>query len=431
MSSSSPFEGQLCCAICGDAIPPATSEESTGATKWQTQAVLLSDPAREFEQLEVHYRGGKRRDAPRLDLRTPTEIRKDRARVIEGNRLRIIPSAGDGQATEEGGEDEEEEGVLANVTYGREVDGQYVSTPYYIAAHEACLEVAEDAMRHSPHDIVVRDLRTLWKVLRVRFDVDDSYYMSTVTGAVSRPQRVELPHAYYMPFRAPGAAAQSGTRGQGGAGLERWEAAYPLQVPNLTSAILENLKTLPPAATPHPGAIAFRRRFLALPPELRDHVCSFLAPRSGMPGVCNGLLPQWVWRDVFLDGECLPFLQDLDSSVVEDFCAQWGQERATREPNWELLVRKLSQEAWSVWDAESSTLKVPNGLRNRRRVWKLVEEMYVGDLVPVKRAMRVGSDAVAVPRYWDRRGGLVYPVVRVNAGSKDSKQQSALGAGFR
>lgn len=193
MSGLAPYEGQLCCAICGDAILPPTPEP-TEATRWQTEAVLLSDPAQEFEKLEEHYRGGKKRNAPRLDFRTEQQIRKYRARVIEGNRLRVITAEEDHAAR-----DWEE--VQANHSYGREANGEWALMPYYIATHGACLEVAEDAMRRSPHDIVVRDLRTLWKVLRMRFEVDDSYYMSTVTGTVARPQRVPLPHGYYMPFR--------------------------------------------------------------------------------------------------------------------------------------------------------------------------------------------------------------------------------------
>ncbi|KAI1371950.1 hypothetical protein F4677DRAFT_434097 [Hypoxylon crocopeplum] len=418
MSSSAPYEGQLCCAICGDAILPHTAEP-TEATRWQREAVLLSDPAREFEQLEEHYRGGKRRNAPRLDLQTTQEIQKDRAHVIEGDRLCII-TANEEDGSESGLEQEE---IVANFSYGRGENGEWASTLYSIATHESCLEVAETVICCSPHEIAVRDLRTLWKVLRMRFEVDDNYYMSTVIGDVVRPQRIQLPHGYYMPFRpsqmmpefsphGSSSAAPVSTEGQ----VDRWEAADPLRVLDVTSAILENLKTLPPARNAAPQAVAFQKQFLALPPELRDHICSLLVSRNGMPIVCNGLLPQWVWREVLLSGECLPFMPKLEVAIVENFCIQWDREHTNQEPNWELLVRKLSQEAWSVWDAESSSLKVPNGLRNRRRIWQLVEEMYVGDLVPMKRTTQLGNDTVAVPRYWDQGGKPVYPVTRVNAG---------------
>ncbi|XXH01239.1 arginine metabolism regulation protein II [Hypoxylon texense] len=421
MSGWSSYEGQLCCAICGDAILPPTPEPSA-SLKWQTEAVLLSDPDQEFEQLERHYRGGKKRDAPRLDPHVGHGIRKDRAQVIGGDRLRILPAE---KEDTEGGQDREHE-VRANNSYIYEVNDQWAVTPYHIATHGACLEVAEDVMHRSPHDIVVRDLRTLWKVLRMRFEVDDSYYMSTVTGAVSRPQRVQLPHGYYMPFRSSRLASgdpsieQNATDSSGG-DHERWEASYPLFVPDLTSAILENLGTLPPVMAAIPESLAFQRQFLALPPEMRDHVCSFLVSRNGMRSTCNGRLPQWVWRDVLLIGQCLPFLPEIDVSVVEDFCSQWEEQHPGKEPNWEFLVRRLSQEDWSIWDAESSSLKVPNGLRNRRRIWQLVEEMYVGDLVSVQRATHHGTDHVAVPRYWDRAGELMYPVIRVNVGSEGTR----------
>lgn len=218
MSASASYEGQLCCAICGDAILPLAPDPSE-ALRWQVDAVLLSDPDEEFEQLELHYRGGKKRNAPRLDLRAEQEIRKDCACVIEGDRLRILIS-------DEAGGDRSAE-VQANNSYICEENGQWTDTPYYIATHSACLEVAEDAMRRSPHDIVVRDLRTLWKVLRMRFEVDDSHYMSTVTGAVARPQRIQLPHGYYMPFRPPPIAGWHPPGDQddvaaSGSELERW-----------------------------------------------------------------------------------------------------------------------------------------------------------------------------------------------------------------
>ncbi|KAI1385359.1 uncharacterized protein F4822DRAFT_342171 [Hypoxylon trugodes] len=414
MSSLEGYEGRLCCAICGDAILSLTSKLDE-ETRWQADAVLISDPTRGFEQLEEHYRGGKRQDAPQLNLRTAQDIRKDRARLTEGDCLRIV----DAEDNLDPGDE-----VRANYSYGREENGEWASTPYSIATHAACLEVAESAMRRSPHDIVVRDLRTLWKVLRMRFEVDDSYYMSTVSGTVSRPQRIRLPHSYYIAFRpsdmiagySPNDAADLSSGP--GSKISRWEAAYPLHVPNATSAILENLNTLPPASTAIPEAVSFQKKFLGLPRELQDHICSFLVSRNGMPNVCNGLLPQWVWREVLLGGKCLPFMQDIDVTIVDEFCAQWGRNRKDQEPNWELLVRKLSQEAWGIWDAENSILKVPNGLRNRRRIWKLVEEMYVGDLVPVKRVTGMNSDAVAVPRYWDERGELVHPVARVSVGSR-------------
>ncbi|KAI2471117.1 hypothetical protein F4781DRAFT_388132 [Annulohypoxylon bovei var. microspora] len=412
MSSPAPHEGKLCCAICGDAILTPTSKLSS-AEKWQTEAVLLSDPDWEFEQLEEHYRGGKTKNVERLDIPTTRGIRKDRARVIKKDRLQIIATDGGGDTS-----DQQEE-VKSNRSRGRMENGDLVVTPYYIATHGACLEVAETAMRRSPHDIAVRDLRTLWKVLRMRFKVDDSYLIGTTVDFVASPRRIQLPHGYYMPFRpAPVFLGSSPNEGISQK-AERWEAAYPLHVPDVTSAVLENLKSLPPATAAIPEAVSFQKRFLALPPELRDHVCSFLASRNGMPGVCNGLLPQWVWREVLLRGECLPFLRDLDIAVARAFCAQWNRDHGNREPNWELLVRKLSQEAWSIWDAESSSLKVPNGLRNRRRIWQLVEEMFVGDLVPVKRVTPMHSDHVAVPRYWDERGGLMHPVVKVRVGFRD------------
>lgn len=55
-------------------------------------------------------------------------------------------------------------------------------------------------------------------------------------------------------------------------------------------------------------------------------------------------------------------------------------------------------------------LRVPNGLRNRRRIWQLVEGMFVGDVLPVARG---GRPQPTMPKYWDEDGEPVYPILRV------------------
>lgn len=50
--------------------------------------------------------------------------------------------------------------------------------PYYISVHEACLDIAERVAARPRHGVYVQSLRTLWKVLRMRFDAADNEVMA-------------------------------------------------------------------------------------------------------------------------------------------------------------------------------------------------------------------------------------------------------------
>ncbi|KAI0165350.1 hypothetical protein GGR52DRAFT_558411 [Hypoxylon sp. FL1284] len=402
----------LGCSICGDIIPWLGAEPSV-ASRWQREAVLLSDPDQEFEQLERYYEGNEWHHKPRPELRVELAIRKDDARS-HGYLFGIL-------ATE--GESLWASWVKPYINaHVHERNGKPYYIPYYITTHGACIAVAEDVMRRSPHDIVVRDLRTLWKVLRMRFQVHDCYPADTPPGTVMPPPQIQLPHNYYIPRRTSPATTGNSFDGRDGIhnspnGLERWEAFYPLHVPHLTLAILDNLRTMPPGPKDTPETIDFRNKFLTLPTELRDHICSFLVSRNGLPDTCNGFLPQELWLELLLAGKILPFLPEIDADAINDFCLLWDKDHQGSEPNWELLVRRLSQEDWSGGDdTENSSLKVPSGLRNRRRIWRLVEDMYVGDLMPVQRTADPCANPVTLKRYWDYNGRLASPVAQVSVG---------------
>jgi len=53
--------------------------------------------------------------------------------------------------------------------------------------------------------------------------------------------------------------------------------------------------------------------------------------------------------------------------------------------DWELLVRKISQLA--IHEPDDTTLKLPLALRNRRRVWRLLEEARLDDIAGPERKM--------------------------------------------
>lgn len=79
--------------------------------------------------------------------------------------------------------------------------------------------------------------------------------------------------------------------------------------------------------------------------------------------------PSW-WCSSILSKRALPWLWDLDVNVVrtKEQEGNW---------NWELLVRKLTQ--LEIHEPGDTSLELPLQLKNRRRIWRLLEEARVGD----------------------------------------------------
>lgn len=158
----------------------------------------------------------------------------------------------------------------------------------------------------------------------------------------------------------------------------------------------------------------FHKRFLALPQELQDHITSFLDTTTPLPNHLTRLLPGEYWRHILVYGRQLPFLWDLDVAAIE---------KADPNRDWEHLVRVLSLPFERCYDGSPPILarvytyhdlNVSDRLRNRRRIWQLVEEMFVGDVLPVsKRPWDPALSPPTMPRYWDEYGEPVYPIVRV------------------
>ncbi|ETS73863.1 hypothetical protein PFICI_14809 [Pestalotiopsis fici W106-1] len=391
----------LFCSICGGPLRPPTQVDGTqwsDEVKWQTKVVLLSDPVKEFEKLEEHYRAGKRKNIEQAHFDIDQDIRQDAATATWSNTCTVTGSG---------------EEYPPNWLAGFDEFGQAYPIPYSIAVHEACVEVALGVMRKSQNNVRVRSLRTLWRVLRTRYDARDNEYMGTVEWA--GPQYIVMENGYYMPLGfADDFSVWDGDDAH-------WVVADPLNIPSLTSQIIANTGTLQPSSV-NPGAKAFSESFLALPQELQDRIVWFMGSFEGLSPRCTGLLPQETWQHILLDGRYLPFLWDLDVPAIENFCSSLAA-RST-EINWELLVRKLSKGVWTNWrhhetleaDLELfcySNMNVPNGLRNRRRIWQLVEEMYVGDVLPVRRSWVNSKQLPTMPLYWDEYGDAAYPVVRV------------------
>jgi hypothetical protein len=117
-------------------------------------------------------------------------------------------------------------------------------------------------------------------------------------------------------------------------------------------------------------------------PEMRLAIIDSLFPLRNLPLQCTRLLDQSYWKEILVSGRLLPFLWDLDLDLIK---AKESQQPGQREWDWERLVRQLSQSGFLDYSAKAAQAchhlhPVPFGLRNRRRIFRILEEMELGDI---------------------------------------------------
>lgn len=84
---------------------------------------------------------------------------------------------------------------------------------------------------------------------------------------------------------------------------------------------------------------------------------------------CTAQSSSSAWREEFVRGY-LPWLWDLEINAVAH---KEASKPAEREWNWELLVRQLAQV--NLHEPRAILDNLPMGLRNRRRIWRLAEDI--------------------------------------------------------
>lgn len=115
------------------------------------------------------------------------------------------------------------------------------------------------------------------------------------------------------------------------------------------------------------------------------------------PLACNRLLRPFLWRRALLTQDIFPWLWDIKRPVQAGH--NLGKEES-QDPNhevegleifeyttyelpdekwdWELLVRQWAQK--DIFEPGNYRQDVHLALRNRRRIWRILEEMRVGDV---------------------------------------------------
>ncbi|KAH1577985.1 hypothetical protein KXW39_008236 [Aspergillus fumigatus] len=118
-------------------------------------------------------------------------------------------------------------------------------------------------------------------------------------------------------------------------------------------------------------------------PEGLHMVFKNLHPLINPPQTCTRSLPARLWRDLLFYGLVLPWLWDLDVSALQSCPATSDAVDVPTfeaEEVWdgERLVRTLAQV--DVFEPGQPLEHAPLRLRNRRQIWRLLEEAEDGDI---------------------------------------------------
>ncbi|KAE8380574.1 hypothetical protein BDV26DRAFT_279480 [Aspergillus bertholletiae] len=108
----------------------------------------------------------------------------------------------------------------------------------------------------------------------------------------------------------------------------------------------------------------------ALPNELQDMFYNNLHPFVNPMQICDRSLPSWMWRDMLFNQQDYPAISNTDDDVPT-----YGAEGVW---NWERLVRTLAQV--EVFEPGNPLQHAPLRLRNRRRIWRILEKAKDEDI---------------------------------------------------
>ncbi|CEI63628.1 hypothetical protein FVEN_g6758 [Fusarium venenatum] len=254
----------------------------------------------------------------------------------------------------------------------------------YVGIHKSCEQLLQRVISASPN-AKVRSIGEFWLTLErrcARSKMEDSGDIGMhFTPFIPNPQPGK-PFScglerYYVP---------SPTLYLFGNEWNGWWNEDPIAIPNLTTALIENLEHAPEPSSQLPEDLGqLTNHVEALPQKVKAHIYSlFQYGQSSLE--CTYLIPQSVWKQFFFQ---IPFLWDLDAQAVYH---KTGKETAEIEKwNWEKISRQVMSPAQIstheaqednnlVWSYEKVGLRVPGGFTNRRRIWQILEEMYPNDV---------------------------------------------------
>ncbi|KAH8678383.1 hypothetical protein BX600DRAFT_507334 [Xylariales sp. PMI_506] len=235
----------------------------------------------------------------------------------------------------------------------------------YLVTHRACLQLAhrfidgreevQDTFNMRPED-EISCIKQLWEVLYRR--------MPASLPSISEYILAE-PHDYFGGRRCRNVYWEPDDDIQYGQLLE----ADPVETPNVTESILQNLE-------PEPSDHAKK--------TLTDDNKVYVQERPTGNSVGEQVYghphhSQGWWCDALADGKLFAWLWDLDKEAIRT-------KQRDGDWDWERLARSFSQV--DIYEPTNATLDLPLGLRNRRRIWRVLEEARLDDVASHVTAAR-------------------------------------------
>lgn len=168
----------------------------------------------------------------------------------------------------------------------------------------------------------------------------------------------------------------------------------------LTAFILSHLK---PILFPRPKSDKGRPSCVTcclgerLPQEISDMIADFLSISCvDLPQKRSGIMPASWWKQELLKGKLLPWLYDLDKTMIEKKHGEppknWFGARGTwTEWDWEGLVRELSRTRfYKDLTIHSCGVGVQLALKNRRRIFLIMDDL--SNVKPGQKRRRMDID---------------------------------------
>lgn len=222
-----------------------------------------------------------------------------------------------------------------------------------------------------------------------------------------------------------------------------------MDIRNLTDTLLSNLEPCRRNIV-DPETLILQTCLTNLPEDIFHIILLYLRSSRDLPQAPNYILPQRFWKDELIGARqgILPWLWDIEPDKINSKASDSCPGEDGLEWNWEALVRQLScrvdggirqdvpehidvyapsgrrghyefdEDMWTFTGYAVNLKHVPKGLHNRRRIWQLLEEMFVGDQLPVAKKKSGGNlwtmnthellspteKCVELP--WTKEGGL-------------------------
>ena len=236
----------------------------------------------------------------------------------------------------------------------------------YLPVHANCITIAKRVISSHTAETEAQSklLKHFYAVLEARYEATARHAIVPMDSMTS----IHEPNHYYGAANFHGKTWNSGSYPERRFEVMHYEAD-PIDVPYYMTSILKGLLPLP--QSPAQGEMSFR---YDLPPELAIPIMEHLKPFSDAPLTCTYIVLPMHWRRVLLSGTLLPWLWDLDqaSDIWALNYEHFSQVPFATGGDWESLARLLAQV--EVYEPFGLLEGLPLGLKNRRRIWRLVED---------------------------------------------------------